>query len=309
MTKSYRFEGVATAVSSIAHGGETLGSTTFLRRESFLQPDGRIEAVPVISGNAWRGVFRDIGAELVWEALGCRKLPLPVVATLWCGGTLVKTSRDEQLSGARLARLRTLVPQVSMFGGAGGGRIIEGTLAVGKLVPICQETAHTIPARYLGPSVPLPSMADLVQEEQYSRLDDTARPQVAGLGEAAATQGPTDAEDLGPDDGDDGEAAGLLMRYGVETLIVGTRLYTWLSLQQATAAQRQFLTDILARWAGADATAGHVGGRSRIGHGRVSVDLHEQIVGGNGRDDGDPDWRGALHRHRDQVLAALADLT
>jgi hypothetical protein len=300
--KSYRWEGTAKALSSIAHGGETLGTVTHLRRESFLLPDGRVEQVPVISGNAWRGLLRDVGAELVWEALGCPELPLPVVATLWSGGALQKTSREEMLSGARLARLRALVPQLMVLGGVGGGRIIEGALSVGKLVPICQETAHAVPARYAQP--PLPRLVDLVQDEEYSRVDDTARPGVAGQAAAAAEQA-TDDQD---DDQDQREPGGLLMRYGVETLAAGTRLHVWLALRDATAAQHAFVADLLARWAGPDGTAGHVGGRGRIGHGRLALDLVEQVVADRDRGPEDPDWRGPLTRHRDEALAALTDL-
>jgi hypothetical protein len=301
--RSYRWEGTATAQSSIAHGGETLGTVTHLRRESFLLPDGRVEQVPVVSGNSWRGQFRRVGAELVWEALGCPELPLAVVATLWSGGALVKTGRDAMLSGARLARLRALVPQVMVLGGAGGGRILEGALSVGKLVPICQETAHAIPARYHRP--PLPRLVDLVQDEEYSRVDDTTRP---GATDRAAADDPARPEDLPAGEGRPDQPGGLLMRYGVETLAAGTRLHAWLALRDATAAQHAFLTDLLTRWAGPDGTAGHVGGRGRIGHGRVALDLTEQVVTDRGQHGEDPDWRGALVRHRDEALAALAAL-
>ena len=141
--RSYRWDGHATALSSISHGGETLGTVTYLRREAFLSPTGRVD-VPVISGNAVRGVLRDTAAHLLWEALGSPKLPVPVMHALWAGGALVK-AKSQPLTGQRLADLRRMVPHVGVFGAAGGGRILDGALTVGKLVPVCAQTAHVLP--------------------------------------------------------------------------------------------------------------------------------------------------------------------
>ena len=51
-----------TALSSITHnGGQSYGITSMLRRERFVQTDGSVEEVPVISGNGIRGMLRDKG--------------------------------------------------------------------------------------------------------------------------------------------------------------------------------------------------------------------------------------------------------
>ena len=55
MTATIRWAGTVTAVSSIAHGGQQLGTTTLLRREKMLLADGRIDYVPVISEDTFRG--------------------------------------------------------------------------------------------------------------------------------------------------------------------------------------------------------------------------------------------------------------
>jgi hypothetical protein len=54
VTATIRWSGTGTAVSSIAHGGQQLDTTTLLRREKMLLADGRIDYVPVISGNTLR---------------------------------------------------------------------------------------------------------------------------------------------------------------------------------------------------------------------------------------------------------------
>ena len=96
----------------------------------------------MISGNTFRGRLRRVGEELLREALAYDGLlPAGVAHALRGGGALTKTGR-EPLSGARLARLRQLVPQLGVFGGAGGGSIIDGSLIVHKVIPHVRETAH-----------------------------------------------------------------------------------------------------------------------------------------------------------------------
>lgn len=250
--RSYRWDGVATAMSSISHGGETLGTVNYLRREAFLTPDGRRD-IPVISGNSVRGVLRDTGARMLWEELGRPTLPVPVMNALWAGGSLVK-AKTAPLSGQRLADLRAMVAHVGVFGAAGGGRILDGALTVGKLVPVCAQTAHVLPDTLKAPTggAGLPDIHDLLQIEYYSRIPDTVR--------AADAIAPL-AEDANPDEG--------LMRYGTETFIAGTRFHTMFALTNATEVEYQFFTDLLDEWL-PHAT---VGGKTGRGHGRVSFAL------------------------------------
>lgn len=142
MPTTVSWTGTLTATSSIAHGGETRGTITLLRREIVVQPDGRPIHVPVISGNSFRGRLRRIGEELLRDTLHYEtQLPLTVAHALRGGGSLAKTS-GTPLSGQRLHDLRALVPQVGVFGCAGGGRIVDGCLQIGKVVPHVAETTH-----------------------------------------------------------------------------------------------------------------------------------------------------------------------
>ena len=60
-----------TALSSISHnGGQSFGINSKLRREGFVQPDGSVEDVPVLSGNGLRGLLRDRGMLHMCRALG-----------------------------------------------------------------------------------------------------------------------------------------------------------------------------------------------------------------------------------------------
>ena len=142
MTATLLWRGTVTAASSISHGGETRGTISLLRRELIAQPGGDPVHVPVISGNAARGVLRRLSEELMRDAVGYEhQLPLAAAHVLRGGGALVKTGA-EPLCGRRLAELRALLPHLAVFGAATGGRIIDGCLQVGKVVPIVTETTH-----------------------------------------------------------------------------------------------------------------------------------------------------------------------
>lgn len=250
--RSYRWEGTATALTSITHGGDTLGTVTYLRREAFLTPQGRLD-IPVISGNSVRGTLRDIGAAMLWEHLGRPPLPLPVMHALWSGGALVKT-KAQPLTGQRLADLRRMVAHLGCFGAAGGGRIIDGAAVVSKMVPLSRQTAHLLPEALADDD--LPDIQDLVQIERYTRLPDADRhPDVL----AATTPDEADYEDG-------------LMRYGTETFIAGTRFHVSFALRNATDDEHSFFTDVLDAYL----PTATVGGRIGRGHGKVAYTLDTQ---------------------------------
>lgn len=275
-TRAVVLDGVATVVSSIIHGGDRAGTVTYLRREQIVQPDGSVEDVPVLSGNALRGILRDHSAEMLWMQLGQPELAMPVFHALWSGGSLAKAGSGKALDPVRLAQLRRLVPHVAIFGAAGGGRIIEGKLRVGKLVPLVTETAHIVPDRLA--SHCMSTYEDRVQLEHYTRTDDGrkatwrelgAAPQPAALTTCATgaliTADPATGE-VEPDE------ETTQMRYGVETLAAGTRLWCSFGLSHVTDLEWAWFCQILAQWT---ASGGHIGGRSAVGHGRLRLELDE----------------------------------
>ncbi|MFD7161737.1 hypothetical protein ACFV9C_44630 [Kribbella sp. NPDC059898] len=285
MATTVRWAGTLTAVSSVAHGGVTYGTMTMLRHMQVIQPDGRPELVPVVSGNAFRGRLRRIGEELLRDALDYTgDISLPAFHALRSGGALAKVS-GQPLSGQRLADLRRLAPQVGVFGCAGGGRIIDGCLQVGMVVPIVRETLHLLPAEVRpADTFTIPAMR-ATQMEAAVRLDNTEQhgiPDIAG--EAA------------------GDNSTVLMKYSTQTFTAGTRFSTWLQLTRATPVEVSFFTEILQHFA----IDSRLGGRAATGHGQVVSDLTRTVLTGP---DEQADWRAHVHRHHDDALRALKDLS
>lgn len=286
-----RWDGTLTALSSIAHGGDTRGTITLLRRELVITPDGRAVYVPVVSGNTLRGRLRRVGEELLRDVLGYEGLLHPAAAhALRGGGSLAKTSH-EPLSGNRLQRLRALVPQIAVFGAAGGGTIIDGALDVGKVVPHVTETAHITGATTTG------SAFAATQLEAYTRQDDLASHDAGDL-VPAAPDVELVLDDTGrPDVRPTGTSRQML--FNVETFPAGTVFSTWMRLRRPTDVELAFFTDVLATYA-ADA---RLGGRIATGHGHVRVDLTASPAPSPVTD-----WRQTCTEHRAEILTALEGL-
>lgn len=208
-----KWEGTATALSSVTHGEQNLGTGNYMRREKFFLPSGEIEEIPLISGNALRGSMRNHAANKYWQFLDKPHLNVSVSHALYSGGTISKATNAEPVSGIKLREIREACPPISIFGAAGGGRIIDGILSVGKMIPIVKETQHLIPSQYL--SEHIPSYWDVLQLEEYSRFS--------------------------PQNSD----YSLNMRYGIESFISGTKFYSWLTLDYPSDQDYSFFTEIV----------------------------------------------------------------
>jgi CRISPR type IV-associated protein Csf2 len=287
---AYRTEwyaGIVTALSSISHIGPDVGGqnvTSYLRREKFVQLDESVEMVPVISGNGMRGLLRDIGMWQMCKALGYGVneetgeivgLSLPAFHFLFSGGTLTgQAGRGLDVAAARC--VRELIPLVGLFGGAMGNQIMEGKLKVGKLIPICRETAHLLP-EWCRPAEPQ-SVYDMIQQEAFTRKDDEKNerlrqliaPEVRALLEASAAEKAAKrgtAEER--PDRETGQHQ--QMRYYVETLAAGTRFFWELALEDVTDIEYD------AFWATLSAFAQrpYIGGKAGTGHGKVSINFRD----------------------------------
>jgi hypothetical protein len=275
------------AQSSIVHREDysAVGTDNFalFRREKIITPTGEVMQVPIVSGSSFRGVLRRIGESLTAAVLDYEDtaLPIPAAHLLTNGGRLAKSARP--LTDEEERRLKTLLPQIAVFGGAASGRIMSGLLTVGKVLPEIAELAHILPRP--PQSTTLPAVLG-VAEESFSHLSDHR---------ASTAQAPSADLD---------ENSSPLGRFGVETLPAGTRLQTWVRLANATAMQAAFLRDVLTDFA----RHGHLGGRIAAGHGQVTATITATPLRRQLLDDG-VDWVADLSAHRDDALAALAQLS
>jgi len=273
--KSYILEGVVTALSSISHnGGERNGTITQLRREKFVQPNGRVAKVPVVSGNAIRGILRDKGMFSMLHQLGygvneetgeVSGLSLNAFYFLFSGGALTSTG-TEGLDIAHFRNMREAIPLIGLFGGAAGNVIMPGKMKIGKLLPICTETAHLIPERF-HPEV-VETIWEYCQTEMYTRRDDEKNDRVRMLISKPAIEAGSDkpAET-------EKKAAPQQMKYDIETLAAGTQFYWKIVLEDVSEVEFEaFLGTILEF-----SKSPTVGGKAGVGHGEISIKLDKWV--------------------------------
>jgi CRISPR type IV-associated protein Csf2 len=274
---SIQWDGVMTALSSISHnGGQSFGVTSKLRREKMVQPDGTVEDVPVISGNALRGMLRDVGMLHLCKALGYgepdedgrpRGLSLAAFYFLFSGGALTSTgSRGIDLDAAR--QVRALIPLVGVFGGAMGNSIMPGKLKMGKAIPICRETAHLLPEAYAACATV--SMWDYLQEEMYTRKDDEKNEHRRAL-LAPGVRGALDDERrvkaLKKNDPQTDTGQHQQMMYYVETFAAGTPFYWKVVLDDVTDLEFEAFVTTLVQFS----RMPYIGGKSNVGLGEVAI--------------------------------------
>jgi len=278
--RTVEFTGLVTALSSIFHGGgQSFGVSSKLRREKFVQPDGSVEEVPVISGNGIRGLLRDRGMAHMCRTLGYGEpgedgkpqgLSLPAFHFLFSGGALTKTS-GRGLDIDRARELRELIPLVGVFGGAMGNQIMPGKLKVDKMMPVCAETAHLLPESCVNGYQP-DSIWEYLQEEMYTRKDDEKDEHKRTLidsdvrklleAEARSKRDATSQPVVQDNTGQNQQ-----MMYYVETLAAGTRFYWSIILEDVSDIEFDAFATCLVEFS----RFPYVGAKSNVGLGKISI--------------------------------------
>lgn len=275
------YEGTMTALTSIAHnGGQSFGIESKLRRERFVQPDGTVEEVPILSGNGLRGMLRDRGMWHMCRALGygvdeeagkARGLSLSAFYFLFSGGSLGEGASDGiDVDYAR--RLRAEIPLISIFGGAVGNQILPGKLKVGKAIPICAETLHLLPNAYQRENPA--SIWDFLQAEMYTRKDDERNEKLRTVIEGRALKALEDKGNLSllPEEAleqrqEKAERKPQQMMYYTETFAAGTPFYWKLTLEDVSDVEYDAFMTTLAEFS----KMPYVGGKSAVGLGEVAL--------------------------------------
>ena len=239
--------GTITALSPCHHGGnDKTGSTVLLNRQKWIV-DGEPAEIPYISGNSIRGVlrrllFHDFLRRLDYEIDVSHGGGRRLYHALFSGGSLEQArGKDAGHNNLELKRrIYDLIPGARLFGFAYGNQLLEGTLKVGQIMPVCTELAAFMPDE-LKPRL---SVFSLIAQRFHTRQDD-----------------------LISADRDEGEAAHqMLVDY--EIFLAGTVFWHDFRIEDATSLDRSTFAALLAAWEAKP----YLGAKSATGLGKVRLD-------------------------------------
>ncbi len=134
----------------------------------------------------------------------------------YSGGTI---SGARTADGGQAAQYRELLPMISLFGAGIGNQILAGKMVQGFALPVCRETAHLLPDIPGAEELRTTSWKAMTGTVSFTRMDDEK--------DVKLQQYLTD--DSTPEK-KDGEAS-TQMRYEVEYLVPGSKLYHEMTLQ------------------------------------------------------------------------------
>lgn len=170
------------AKQPIIHTEETIGNISKIKKLRVIH-DGKPVSVPALSGNSFRGQFRDILADQMFAILtgnGVRRVKLSPnhYGVLYSGGVLDPKSK----MGAQMKGLSDAIPMLRLMGSAFGNVMLPSKLAVTHIIPyaietreILHSTVDALSTEYRGllPTEP-PRRADLLfNDGPLTRKDDT----------------------------------------------------------------------------------------------------------------------------------------
>lgn len=235
-----KVEGRVIALEPISHIGETQSTISNFKREKTLFR-GKIVEIPVISGNALRGVMRRRGAARLLELLKIRKADLgeDVQHALFSGGMLKKGVGGGAIDQNFISELRANLPLMSVWGTTIGQQMIGGKLDMGQLVPISCQTVHRTG---IESNISVHSLMDEVSQTRRDDMEDKTK----GTDEDQKQQ----------------------MRYHIEVIAAGTEFYHYFTLKDCTELERGAFMSTLAQFM----KYSKVGGMTGRGFGLIKMD-------------------------------------
>jgi hypothetical protein len=145
MSKSERYlvlaYGMGENLAPLVHSEERLGNKVFFRRLSIKSGD-KVVTTPVLSGNSFRGAWRDLAALHLVEMLGIRHVSQLAFVTLFSGGSLTQGNMTQAQS------LCETFAALRLFGFSMGGRMYPSRVGVDFAVPLTAETMAYALAAY-----------------------------------------------------------------------------------------------------------------------------------------------------------------
>ncbi|MEA3349695.1 MAG: hypothetical protein U9Q82_03650 [Chloroflexota bacterium] len=166
----------------IIHTEETIGNISKIKKLRVIN-NGKSVSIPALSGNSFRGQFRDILADQMFAILTDKgadriKLSPDHYGVLYSGGVLKETSR----MGKQMKSLVDAIPMLRLMGSAFGNVMLPSKLAVTHIIPYAVETESILNPTVNGLSdklrrlLPdeLPRRVDLLfNDGPLTRKDDT----------------------------------------------------------------------------------------------------------------------------------------
>ncbi len=148
------------AEQPIIHTEETIGNISKLKQMRVIYK-GKPMSVPALSGNSFRGQFRDILADALCSSLshqGKQRLKFndnDVYTILYSGGALSEKSK----AGGLIYKFSNHLPSMRLMGAAFGTVMLPSKLAMTHIVPCAEETQEILQGMYKAlDECPIPPM-------------------------------------------------------------------------------------------------------------------------------------------------------
>jgi hypothetical protein len=196
--------GLGKNLAPLVHSEEKLGNKMFFRRLSIKSGD-EVVSTPALSGNSFRGAWRDQLALYLVETLRIHSVSELAFVTLFSGGTL--TEGDSDLSRS----LYETFPSLRLFGFSMGGSMYSSRFGVDFAVPLTKGTMPYAEAAYPELVNELPETS--VEAEQITAMTMMTRKKDE---EKAALV------DLTIESDDEGDASPTQMIFNVEYVVPNT---------------------------------------------------------------------------------------
>lgn len=255
--KSYTIQCLSEAVSPLTHMSGSAGNEGIVAREPVHTERG-IMMIPFLSGNALRHrCIRMPMAMWLIDRYGLKgQLSLLQLNFLLHGGNLTMSTANENTD--RIAECHEFWPMIRLCGGSLQDQILAGSLDVWRGTLVCEENRRSL-EQTLGdiPHGRLLSSERFLSGYQYTRGDGKK----TGLAK--------DRDDIKDSN---------LMIYSGQSVTRGAVFHHGFVLKHVNEVELGCLLLALRLW---QASGGTIGGQSRLGHGRLKLELIDFVDDGS----------------------------
>jgi len=242
------------------------GNESLINREPVLTELGK-RFVPVLSANSIRhSLIRESGVDRMLKLCHIDKLEnVDQLNFLYTGGSLTQSATTESVD--KIKRIYETMPIIKLLGGSLRNQILNGMLLVGRGMLVCEENrsrlAHFLPKGYSLPDR-LMSAEIFIGNYQYTRGDvEIQKPDKIKLPETFI-----------PEEEDKKKKKSNLMIYNGQTIIPGAMFIVEFILQNVNDIDIGAFFSAIKNWQN---TSNKIGGYSRIGHGRMSINILDEM--------------------------------